>query len=178
MKDTLPDELTARVIEGIKNTNILGKVETDHVPGSQSDFINERLVEALDRDFASRYERVLQRSVFPELHRQDEIAQLAVELLDTQGTTLSAGLRRKILLRAARSTAIKGSLVDARRFLEAAQNLSGPIQNFRHPLVWPSPMLAPTKQFRCCAIFTILTLGRFCSALSQKRKVKIAPWNG
>ncbi|UQR68258.1 hypothetical protein LRP30_31225 [Bradyrhizobium sp. C-145] len=50
--------------------------------------------EALERDYAARYGRLLQRSVFPELHKRDELAPLASELLETKGAP-SSDLQRK-----------------------------------------------------------------------------------
>jgi hypothetical protein len=45
------------------------------------------VADALERDFASRYEHALQRSMFPELHKIDEFAPLAIEVLDTAGAS-------------------------------------------------------------------------------------------
>ena len=79
----------------------------------------------MERDFASRYERALRRSIFPELNKTDEFAPLATEVLGSAGGALSTDLRRRILFRAARSAAIRGQLDDAHRFLAAGQALHG-----------------------------------------------------
>lgn len=117
-------DVAARVVEELKNTNLVVNPGGE-IPGQQSNFLHDRLAEALDRDFASRYERALQRSVFPELSKTDELGQLAAEILDTKGIALSPSLKRTILLRAARSAAVRGNLPDATRFLAAGQSLPG-----------------------------------------------------
>ncbi|MGY8663530.1 hypothetical protein Q3C01_14330 [Bradyrhizobium sp. UFLA05-109] len=53
------------------------------------------------------------------------MAQLAVEIINTKGAAPSSGLRRAILLRAARSAAARGDLTNARNFLAAGQHLPG-----------------------------------------------------
>jgi hypothetical protein len=117
-------DVAARVVEELKNTNLVVNPGGE-IPGKQSNFLHDRLAEALDRDFASRYERALQRSVFPELSKTDEFGQLAAEILDTKGIALSPSLKRTIILRAARSAAVRGNLPDATRFLAAGQSLPG-----------------------------------------------------
>jgi hypothetical protein len=126
LQRTMPTsgDVAARVVEELKNTNLVVSSSAE-VPGQQSNFLDDRLAEALDRDFASRYERALQRSVFPELSKTDELAQLATEILDTKGMALSSNLRRTILLRAARSAGVRGNLQDAARFLAAGQGVPG-----------------------------------------------------
>jgi tetratricopeptide (TPR) repeat protein len=126
LQRTMPTsaEVASRVVEELKNTNLVLGPGTE-APGQQPDFLDDRLAEALDRDFANRYERALQRSVFPEIRKTDELAQLATEILDAKVIALSANLRRTILLRASRSAAVRGNAQDAARFLAAAQKLSG-----------------------------------------------------
>jgi hypothetical protein len=111
LQRTMPtsDDVAARVVEELKNTNLVVNSGAE-APGRQSNILDDRLAEALDRDFASRYERALQRSVFPELNKTDELAQLATEILDTKGVALSSNLRRTILLRASRSAAVPQQL--------------------------------------------------------------------
>jgi hypothetical protein len=117
-------DVAARVVEELKNTNLVAS-PSNEIPGQQSNFLHDRLAEALDRDFANRYERALQRSVFPELSKIDELGQLAAEILDTKGIALSSNLKRTILLRAARSAAVRGNLPDAARFFAAGQSVPG-----------------------------------------------------
>jgi hypothetical protein len=82
--------------------------------------------EALERDFAARYRRAQQRSVFPENASTDLFQPLAREILDGQLTVLSPELRRRILLHAARSASLRHKRADADRFFEAARPLRGP----------------------------------------------------
>ncbi|MGJ5134358.1 HTH domain-containing protein [Bradyrhizobium oligotrophicum] len=126
LQRTMPtsDDVAVRVVEELKKTNLVVNPGAE-APGRQSNILDDRLAEAIDRDFASRYERALQRSVFPELNKTDELAQLATEILDAKGITLSSNLRRAILLRASRSAAVRSNLPDAARFLAAGQSLSG-----------------------------------------------------
>lgn len=124
MKRELPGEIVTRVVEGLLSTNLVAGPSPAHVPTGQSGPLDDRMTEALERDYATRYKRLLQRSVFPELHKRDEFAPLASELLETKGAP-SSHLRRKILLRASRSASIHGNLDDGRRFLAEGQKLSG-----------------------------------------------------
>jgi tetratricopeptide (TPR) repeat protein len=87
------------------------------------------VADALERDFANRFEHTLRRSTFPELNKINEFASLAIEVLGIAGASLSSDLRRAILFRAARSAAIHGSLDEARHFHAAGQTLSGSISD-------------------------------------------------
>ncbi|NOJ41056.1 HTH domain-containing protein [Bradyrhizobium australiense] len=122
MRREMP-EIIARAVEGLQSANLAAGPGSAEIPTGQSSLLDDRLTEALDRDFGARYERALQRSVFPELRKRDELAQLATEVLDTKG--VSPNLRRTILFRAARSASIRGNLDEARRFLSEGQKLSG-----------------------------------------------------
>ncbi|MGY4426343.1 hypothetical protein ACVWY2_008792 [Bradyrhizobium sp. JR6.1] len=124
MKRELPGEIVTRVVEELLNTSLVAGPSPAQVPTGQSGPLDDRLTDALERDYAARYERLLQRSVFPELNKRDEFAPLASELLETKGAP-SSNLRRKILLRASRSASIHGNLDDARRFLAEGRKLSG-----------------------------------------------------
>jgi len=110
MKRELPGEIVTRVVEGLLSTNLAAgpSPSPTHLPTGQPGPLDDRLTEALERDYAARYERLLQRSVFSELHNRDEFAPLASELLETKGAP-SSYLRRKILLRASRSASIHGA---------------------------------------------------------------------
>ena len=83
------------------------------------------MAEALERDFARRYALAMQRSMFPELSNLDLLRNLADEVLDGNITTLSPGLRRTILLRAARSAALRKAVGEAATFLAAGTQLPG-----------------------------------------------------
>jgi len=126
MEQTMPDAVADRVVEKLQTANAtINSNDAEQAPRAQPGLLNDKLADALERDFANRYERALRRAVFPELSKIDEFAPLAVEVLDTDGKTLSPDLRRTILLRAARSAAIRGHPDEARRFLTAGQALSG-----------------------------------------------------
>jgi hypothetical protein len=81
------------------------------------------ITEAVERDFASRYMLAMRRLLFPEANRSDALQALARELLNGSHTKPSPSLRRRILLRAARSSALRGEMDDAQRFLRAGQAL-------------------------------------------------------
>jgi hypothetical protein len=81
---------------------------------------------ALERDFSSRYRRALHRSHFPEAGKADQFKSLANEILDNQLTVISEALRRRILLRAARSAALRSETETAEAYLAAAEQLQGP----------------------------------------------------
>ena len=65
--------------------------------------------------------------MFPELHKIDEFAPLAAEVLADAGASVSPDLRRTILFRAARSAAIHGSVDEATRLLAAGQAAPGSV---------------------------------------------------
>ena len=119
----LPELIAAGVREGLRQAD-LTQPASGLLAGVPTSFLDGRWSEAVERDYAARYERALQRSVFPELHKRDELAPLASELLETKGPP-SSGLRRTILLRASRSSSLSGRLEDAQRFLAEAQKQPG-----------------------------------------------------
>jgi hypothetical protein len=84
------------------------------------------LVDALERDFDQRYRRALQRSFYPETLNTDEFHPLARAILEGNASTVSPALRRRVLLRAARSAAVRKDLASSERFLGAAAQLDGP----------------------------------------------------
>ena len=83
------------------------------------------VADAIERDLALRYRRAMQRMLFPELHRIDEFAPLANEILSGNLSTASPNLRRTVLLRAARRAAVTGALPQAEDFLAAARQIPG-----------------------------------------------------
>lgn len=82
--------------------------------------------DALERDFAARYRRALQRAPFPEASKTDGFQPLADEVLRGGMTILSSELRRRILLRAARGAALRAELSSADAYFSAALTLHGP----------------------------------------------------
>jgi hypothetical protein len=83
------------------------------------------ITEAIERDFTHRYSIATRRSFFPENNNSTSYQVLAREILDRSQTTLSTNLRRQILLRAARSSALRGELDEAQRFLTVGSSLPG-----------------------------------------------------
>lgn len=82
------------------------------------------LAEAVERDFAQRYRHAHLRAPFPEHSLDDLFRPLAEEVL-VRPAAISENLRRRILLRAARTAAVRRRAGDAQRFLTAAVALKG-----------------------------------------------------
>jgi Flp pilus assembly protein TadD len=82
--------------------------------------------EALERDLSAHFERVLKRSFFPESIKTDEFVTVADIAAEPEYASVSPALRRSILLRAARSEAVRGDIEKAKELLRAAQDLQGP----------------------------------------------------
>jgi hypothetical protein len=82
--------------------------------------------DALERDFSNRFRRAMQASVFPENQKRDLFRPLADQLLGGDVLSISPSLRRRVLLRAVRSSALRKDLPAAEAFLAAAQSLEGP----------------------------------------------------
>jgi hypothetical protein len=92
-----------------------------HSPGQEP-----AIVEAVERDLASRFTRAMRRSFFPEATQTDEYVSVADIACEPEYTGVSSELRRRILLRAARSAAVRGTLEKAQELLRQAQKLKGP----------------------------------------------------
>jgi hypothetical protein len=124
----MPDQTADRVIERLKD--VIGP-KAD-LPGAlpkaagDPDIFGAGLAEAVERDYAQRYRRAMQRSLFPEVQKHDEFYPLAQPILDGMAAAISPELRRRILLRAARTTALRGNPDLSQRFLDAAVALPGP----------------------------------------------------
>lgn len=126
----MPDAVGDRVVEKLQQSNLLVSIPgPEQAPRSQPGAFDDKLSDALERDFNSRYQRAFQRSFFPEAGHSQEFITLATELLEVTGPSLSADLRQTILFRAARSAAIQGSVEEARRFLGAGQSIRGSISD-------------------------------------------------
>jgi hypothetical protein len=87
--------------------------------------LNATLAQALERDFSLRYSAAVRGSLFEEARKTNSFQLLARELIEGPAVAISSGLRRKVLLHAARSTAVRGEIQDAERFLASALTLSG-----------------------------------------------------
>jgi hypothetical protein len=84
------------------------------------------VVEAVERDLASRFSRSMRRSFFPETIQVDEYVSVAENASEPEYAHVSPELRRRIFLRAARSAAVRGSVEKAEELLRQAQSLEGP----------------------------------------------------
>jgi len=115
----LETHVTALVSEALHS---VGKPVLDITPHPQIDIARD----ALERDFLSRYRQAQQRSFFPEVKKQDQFQTLARQILDGNLVVLSDELRRRILLRAVRSAALKKDLPAAESYMTAAAALKGP----------------------------------------------------
>jgi hypothetical protein len=81
--------------------------------------------QAMERDLKGRYEAALQRSLFPEYGKLDEFQDLADAASGQQYASVSASLRRRVLLRASRSASARGFVERGKSLLQLAQALSG-----------------------------------------------------
>lgn len=92
-----------------------------HSPGQEP-----AVVQAVERDLAARFTRAMRRSFFPETAQTDEYVSVADIACEPEYTGVSPELRRRILLRAARSAAVRGTTEKAQELLREAQKLKGP----------------------------------------------------
>jgi hypothetical protein len=90
------------------------------------DSLNSGILQAIERDLAMRYDRVVRRALFPEESRSDGFYLLAREILEGDFSQVSSALRRRIFLRAARSTALRNDVAEAQCLLDAGLMLEGP----------------------------------------------------
>ena len=121
--------------QGLFSVHLLGWNElsrriTDHAQLVEKHYsfaalLRPGLAEALERDFQRRYAQDMQRSMFPELLKTDLLRNLANEVREGAAAALSAGLRRTIFLRAARSRALRNDLAEAEEYLAAGLALLG-----------------------------------------------------
>ncbi len=126
MEESMPDAVADRVIERLSEANTaIDPTNREQAPPAQLSALNDRLADALERDFSARYDRTLQRSMYPELGKTDEFAALAADVLAAPPSSPSPELRRQILLRASRAASIKGRIEDATRLLAAGQTITG-----------------------------------------------------
>ena len=128
---SLREEIAERTVRLLAdNLRQLGVVaSTSASPGAPSPSAEGTLcsgfTEAFERDVQRRYAQAVQRSMFPEFLNTDLFWNLANELQNSAVTALSPGLRRTILLRAARSAALRNAVKDAEAFLAAGVALPG-----------------------------------------------------
>jgi hypothetical protein len=93
---------------------------------AQSASQDSGVVEAVERDLAARFTRALRRSFFLETAQSDEYVSVADIACEPEYANVSPELRRRILLRASRSAAVRGTLERAQELLRQAQSLRGP----------------------------------------------------
>ena len=117
---TIADETSKRVLEALNTTKISPQ------PNFAQDVEhNAGLAAALERDLAARYDRAMRRSFFNEAMAADEYLSVAEVACEPSYVTVAPALRRAILLRAARSAAVRGMLEKAEEILHIAQTLPG-----------------------------------------------------
>ena len=56
-------------------------------PGKRPSLLQVNLADALERDFASRFTRAIQRSLFPEMLKSDEFVLLGYEVLESSAAS-------------------------------------------------------------------------------------------
>ena len=123
-----PDATADRVIERLQEVMAPNAAFTGPVPQAarnDADIFRAGLTDALERDFSLRHRRAIERSFFPEV-KTDEFYPLAQTILDGNANAISPTLRRRILLRAARSTAVRNNPAMSERLLAAARPLEAP----------------------------------------------------
>jgi hypothetical protein len=124
--DEIPKETARLVTDNLRQWGLpAGAPTAGAPPPDASDTLRPGLAEALERDFQRRYAQAMQRSMFPELLKTDLLRNLANEVREGAATALSAGLRRTIFLRAARSRALRNDAGEAEEFLAAGVALPG-----------------------------------------------------
>lgn len=115
------DALPRAIVEAIRDETAAGHA----VPSIFSGGAEASIAQALERDLSMRYESAVRRSLTPEAGKIDEFQALADNALEQQYSAVSPALRRRVLLRAARSAAVRGSVARAEALLEAAEYLIG-----------------------------------------------------
>ena len=123
--DQIPSETARLVADNLRQWSLPVGSPTAGTQPPSADTLRPGLAEALERDFQRRYAQAMQRSMFPELLKTDLFQNLANELREGAATALSAGLRRTIFLRAARSRALRNDVVEAEEYLAAGLALPG-----------------------------------------------------
>lgn len=124
----VPDiaETAKLVVEHLRDTPPNKEAESAAKNLAQSVRQDPGVVHALERDLASRFSRALKRSFFAEIGQVDEYVSVADVACEPEYADVSPSLRRRILLQAARSSAVRGSTEKANELLGHAQALEGP----------------------------------------------------
>ena len=117
--EAIPAATAKLVVQQLREEQRAGRGEADS-PQSPG------FLEALERDLAARFDRAMKRSFFRETIKVDEFGSVADVAAEPELANVSPGLRRRVLLRAARSAAVRGTVEKAELLLHAAQALQGP----------------------------------------------------
>jgi hypothetical protein len=121
--DEIPNQTARLVTDNLRQWGLPAGSPTAATPSP--DTLRTEIAEALERDFQRRYAQATQRSMFPELLKTDLLRNLANEVREGTATSPSAGLRRTIFLRAARSRALRNAVKEAEELLAAGVALPG-----------------------------------------------------
>ena len=124
--DALPARAADLIVDRLQGANLssFAQVAANQLPPS-IDALRPTLADALRRDFARRYDQALQRTLFPELQKIDLFRELARETEESELAVYGPDLCRSIFLRAARSTAVRKDILEAKRLLTLALGLQG-----------------------------------------------------
>lgn len=95
-----------------------------HLPREESRSGRAEIEDARELEYTRRFDLTFRLSGFQEGAANDRLRILAIEVIDGH-VGLGAPLKRQILLRAARSSALKQQVAEAERFLAAAQEVRG-----------------------------------------------------
>jgi hypothetical protein len=117
---TIAEETSKRVLQALGTAKISSQRTFAH--GAEQD---AGLADALERDLAARYDRAMRRSFFPEAMATDEYGSVADIACEPPYLKVAPALRHTIILHAARSAAVRGSLEKAEELLRVAQTLPG-----------------------------------------------------
>jgi tetratricopeptide (TPR) repeat protein len=123
--ENAPNAIAKSVVRELRFAKLVDSDNSQVDPAPRQKALPDKLVDVLERDFDVRYQRALQRSMYPEAHTSDDFLKLAEEVLAESSGAVSSQLRRTILFRGARAAAIKERLDDADRYLKAGQALTG-----------------------------------------------------
>ena len=121
----IPTETARLVTDNLLQLGLPVGIPTVDVQPPSVDILRPGLADALQRDFQRRYAQAMRRSIFPELLKNDLFRNLANEVSEENASTLSAGLRRAIFLRAARSMALRKDVAEPEEYFAAALALPG-----------------------------------------------------
>ena len=159
----IPAETARLFADGLREWGLPAGSSTAAMQPPSADTLRPGLAEALERDFQRRYAQAMQRSMFPELRKTDLFRNLANEVRNGNATALTAGLRRTIFLRAARSRALRNDIGEAEDYLAAGLALPGSEVNWRHARALCKRAATVKASSARCAMKRTPTAAPFCS---------------